>query len=131
MATAGIALTLGAGAMLRKARMINESVFEGAGRRFALGMLPTHLAAIVLTAVLARMGLYSLLPGTWLLLYGAGVVTAGAYSVKIVPVMGFCFMALGGAALTLPLNWGSTWMALGFGGVHVVFGLIIARKHGG
>ena len=117
--------------MLRKARMIHESVFEGAGRRFALGMLPTDLAAVILTVVLARLCLYVIIPGMWLLLYGAGVVTAGAFSVKVVPAMGFCFMALGLAALTLPLHWGSTWMALGFGGVHVVFGFIIARKHGG
>ncbi len=131
MITAAVALSVGAAAMLRKARMINESVFEGAGRRFALGMMPTDLAAVALTVVMARLGLFGIMPGMWLLLYGAGVVTAGAFSVKVVPAMGFCFMALGLAALALPLHWGSTWMALGFGGVHVVFGLIIARKHGG
>ena len=53
------------------------------------------LAAALLTVVLYRAGLRSLLPGVWLLLYGVGVVAAGAFSVKVVPAMGFCFIGLG------------------------------------
>jgi hypothetical protein len=72
-----------------------------------------------------------LLPGVWLLLYGTGVVTAGAFSVRIVPVMGLCFMAMGTVTLLSPLAWGNYLMALGFGGLHIIFGIIIARKYGG
>jgi hypothetical protein len=70
------------------------------------------------------------LPGTWLLLFGAGVVSAGALSVPIVPALGTCFMFLGVAAFMFPA-WGNLWMALGFGGLHLVFGLSIARRYGG
>lgn len=129
--TAVCGFACGAGTMFIKARHVNESVFAGAGRRFALGMFPPIAAGVVLTAVFDQTGLYHLMPGMWLLLYGAGVVTGGAFSIKVVPVMGLCFMAAGTGALVLPTEWGDALMAAGFGGLHIVFGLVIARKHGG
>jgi hypothetical protein len=93
--------------------------------------MPPALAGLILTIVLTKAGLPQFLPGTWLLLYGAGVVTGGAFSVAIVPVMGSCFMLAGAAAFLAPAAWGDAFMAAGFGGLHILFGFLIARKHGG
>jgi hypothetical protein len=102
-----------------------------AGRRFALAFIPSLAAGAVLTAVFVRDHFITRLPGCWLLLYGAAVTSGGAFSVRLVPVMGICFMALGLCALLLPENMGSLFMTAGFGGLQIGFGLIIARKYGG
>ena len=129
--TAIAALTLGGWAMAVKARRAGTTVFSYSGRRFVLSYVPPLLVGALLTAALVRAGLYQALPGTWLLLYGTGVVTGGAFSVRVVPLMGLCFMGLGAVALLGPAGWGNPLMAAGFGGLHIVFGLIIAGRYGG
>ncbi len=129
--TAVVALTLGGWTMTTKARRAGTTVFSYSGRRFVLSYVPPLLVGALLTAVLVRAGLHRALPGTWLLLYGTGVVTGGAFSVRVVPLMGLCFMALGALALLGPVGWGNPLMAAGFGGLHIAFGLIIARRYGG
>ncbi len=42
--------------------------------------------------------------------------------------MGLCFMLIGAVALFCPLAWGTAFLAAGFGGLHLIFGLIIAWK---
>jgi hypothetical protein len=100
-------------------------------RRLLLAYVPPLAAGAVLTPVVAASDLAARLPGCWLLLYGAATAAGGALSVPAVPAMGVCFMAIGSAALVLPAAWGDWFMAAGFGGLHIVFGIIIARKYGG
>jgi hypothetical protein len=126
-----LALVIGGWAMDRKARAAQTPLLTGPGRKFALSYSPPILVGVLLTVVLYRAGLVNALPGTWLLLYGTGVMTGGAFSVKIVPVMGLCFMLLGAVALFAPITWGNYLMAAGFGCLHIIFGIIIARRHGG
>lgn len=126
-----LALAIGGVAMKRKARAARLKLLSGPGRKFTLSLAPPLVAGAALSLALARAGAHGVLPGLWLLLYGAGVVTGGAFSVRVVPVMGLSFMGLGLLALLLPVGWGNLLMATGFGGVHILFGLIIARRHGG
>jgi hypothetical protein len=114
----------------RKAARSGLPWTSGPGRKVLSGFAPPVAAAALLTIPLFRAHLGSVLPGMWLLLYGVGVITGGAYSVSVVPVMGGCFMALGATALFLTLS-GNWAMAAGFGGLHIVFGIWIARRYGG
>jgi multisubunit Na+/H+ antiporter MnhC subunit len=128
---AALALLLTAAGMAWKAGRAGVSLFDKPGRRFVLALLPPLAAGALLTVVLYAAGLTLLLPGVWLLLYGTGVATGGAFSVRIVPVMGLAFMLLGTVALVAPPTWGDAFLAVGFGGLHLVFGGLIAWRHGG
>jgi len=117
--------------MDRKARATQTSLFSGSGRKALYSLAPSLIAGGLLTLVLVRAGAFTAIPGMWLLLYGTGVITGGMFSVRAVPAMGICFMALGALALFSPTAWTNWFMAVGFGGLHLVFGAIIVRKYGG
>lgn len=126
-----VSMLMGVLTTAMKARSARMPMLSGPGRKFGLSLAPPIVAGALLTVVLFRADLPGLLPGMWMLLYGAGIITAGAFSVSAVPVMGLCFMVFGAAALASPVAWGDGWMAAGFGGLHIVFGTLIARRHGG
>ncbi len=131
LAAAAGAIVVAGAAMWRKARSLGVPLLGGPGRKFALGLLPPLLAGALLTLALQRAGEYGLMPATWLLLFGAGVIGGGASSVRPVPVMGACFIGLGAVAALAPAAWGDALLALGFGVVQIGFGILIAVKYGG
>lgn len=131
MCAAILALGVALAAMARKARAAGMPLLSGPGRKFAWNVTPPLLVGGLLAVALLDAGATAALPGTWLLLYGTAVITGGSYSVRIVPLMGACFMAVGAAALFAPAAWANALMALGFGGLHIGFGVVIWRKHGG
>ena len=131
-AEAAIAIAIGLVAMTRKARRSGAPLSTAApAYRFALAYVPPLVSGMVLTPVFATLDLMARLPGCWLLLYGTALASGGAFSVRVVPLMGVCFMALGTIAFAAPAAWGHYFLAAGFGGFHIVFGIIIARNYGG
>jgi hypothetical protein len=131
LVAAALAVVVASVGIRLKAQAMGTPVLSGPGRRFALGFAPPVLAGAILTAALYAGGASPLLPGVWLLLYGAAVVAGGALSVPPVPVMGGAFMALGAVAFMAPAAWGTWLLGLGFGLLHIVFGILIAVKYGG
>jgi hypothetical protein len=131
LAEGAFALAIGVLAMHRKAKAANLSLWSTPARKFLFSFVPATVAGAVLTFGLYRAGMTGAIPGVWLLLYGTGVVTGGTFSVPAVPVMGVCFMLEGALAVFAPVKWGDALLGLGFGGLHMVFGVVIARRYGG
>ena len=118
-------------AMVKKTGSLAKLATSIPARKCALSLVPPLAAGGVLTLIMMEQHLYAILPGMWLMLYGVAVITGGAFSVRVVPVMGICFAVFGTIALALPASWANGIMGAGFGGLHVLFGLLIARRHGG
>src|SRR5215211_813616 len=131
VAEGGIAAGISVASMAIKAHSANMPLLSGPLRKLVLSFSPAMIAGGVLTALFIKQGNYGLLPGIWMLLYGSAVVSAGTYSVRSVPVMGAAFMMLGAVAFVAPLMWTTGLLIAGFGGLHILFGLWIARRHGG
>jgi hypothetical protein len=126
-----VALLIGALSMRRKAEVIGVPLMSTPGRKFALSFAPPLLVGALLTAALFPAGQQAALPGLWLMLYGAAVTAGGAFSVRIIPIMGMCFMGCGAVTLFAPAAWGNWGLLAGFGLLHVIFGIVIARRYGG
>ncbi|HET9799094.1 MAG TPA: hypothetical protein VFP90_13935 [Gemmatimonadaceae bacterium] len=128
---AALSVAISVYTMALKARAAKLPLWSEPARKILFSFAPPMAGGALLTLVLVAHGLVALLPGVWMLLYGIGVVAAGTFSVRIVPVMGMAFMAVGAVALFAPAVWATPAMAAGFGGLHLFFGILIARRHGG
>jgi len=126
-----VAVAIAASSAATKAHRGSARLLSGPGRKFLLSFTPPIIVGGLLTFALFQAGVQSALPGVWLLLYGTAIVTGGAFSVRVVPVMGLAIMGLGAIALFAPSNWGDALMGTGFGVLQICFGLWIARNHGG
>ncbi len=128
---AAFSLCVGLASTAVKARKAQQPLLTGPFRKFALSFAPAIAAGALLTPPLVQGDRAALLPALWLLAYGAGLVAGGAFSVRVVPVMGAAFMALGTLAALGPVEWGPWLMIAGFGVLHITFGLVILRRYGG
>jgi hypothetical protein len=131
LAEAAVAIGIALWTTYSKARAAGTALLSGPGRRFVYSFAPPLFVGVLLTILLVRIGSIAEVAGVWLLLYGTAVVTGGAFSIRVVPLMGLCFIVLGTVALFCPPSWGNVFLAVGFGGLHLIFGGIIAGKYGG
>ncbi len=131
VAEAVLAFAIGLFSMWQKSKIAKLLLTSAPAKKFAMSFLPPLICGIIITFGLWRFEHFEMMIPVWLLLYGTAVVCGGAFSVKAVPTMGWCFIALGTIAFVLPANFGNSLMGLGFGVLHIIFGIIIARKYGG
>jgi hypothetical protein len=131
LAAAAVAIVIGVVTMNRKAASAGTPLFAAPGRKFAMSFCPAILSGVLLTLAVGPGENRAHLAGMWLLLYGSAVLAGGAHSIRVVQLLGACFLAFGGAALFTPPSWADAWLVTGFGGLQIGFGWVIARRYGG
>ena len=124
---APVAAAVGAVLLARSGSLASFVASGTPGRKLALGLAPSVFAGAVMTLVLWNAGYIVAIPGSWLLLYGCALISASVSTTAIVAWMGVCFAGLGMLALLSPAAFHIPLLALGFGGLHIVFGILIAR----
>ena len=130
-----IALLLGGALVARQIAQRGHTRYLGPARKFLLCLCPALLAGAVLTWVLLTAGMSGVIPGMWLLLYGCAVVSASTATVtgiaRLIGIMGALFVVLGSITFALPPMTHTLMLGLGFGVVHIIFGILIGRMtHG-
>jgi hypothetical protein len=125
-----VAAAIGSIAIWKKSQAARSELFNAPARKFLLSFTPAIITGALITLFAYLSGSYLILPGVWLACYGSSVISGGAFSVRIVPIMGACFLLLGALAFLMP-EWGNLCLAAGFGGLHIIFGLLIAKAYGG
>jgi hypothetical protein len=113
-----------------KARRLDMPLWTGSLRKVAWVMAPVLVAGALLTWALDQAGARQLMPGMWLALYGAGVTAGGTFSIRAVRWMGMSLLILGALAF-VDQRQAIIYLALGFGALHILFGLYVVRRHGG
>ena len=126
-----LAFSIGLLAMWQKSKLAGQSLVSAPARKFALSFAPPLIAGVVIVLGLWRYEYYYVMAPVCMLTYGAAVTCGGAFSARVIPVMGWCFIALGAVTFVLPTQYSNLMMGLSFGVLHVVFGAIIARRYGG
>src|SRR3984885_2419706 len=136
LAAAAVAFVLGGALVARQIASRGRTRYLGPARKFLLCLCPTLLAGVVLTVVFATSGMMGAIPGMWLLLYGCAVLSASSVTAagiaRLICTMGALFVALGSMTFALPAAAHTAMLGLGFGVLHIFFGILIGRAtHGG
>jgi hypothetical protein len=114
--------------MARQASRQGFTLLGAPVRKFILGLAPGLSAGAAMTFVQWQANDLHAIPGTWLLLYGCALISTSASTTKIVGLLGGLFALLGLIAFWLPEPLQIVTLGAGFGGLHLVFGIVIRNR---
>lgn len=123
-----VALLSGFYFTVRKARRQGQSVWNKASRRLLWAMLVPLAAGGIFCLVLLMHSLIWLAFPATLIFYGLALINGSRYTVRDVESLGYCEIGLGLLTLFLPGYNLLTW-AVGFGVLHIVYGLAMYYKY--
>jgi len=123
-----VAVAAGTALMVYQVGSRGTALYRGPLRKFLMCLCPPLLVGAVLTWQLWLHGQSTLIPGVWLLMYGCAVMAASTLTRRALAVMGALLAVLGVIALQVPVIDQNAVLGVGFGGLHLLFGILIGGK---
>jgi hypothetical protein len=122
------ALTFGIFFTIRKSRKYNLPVWTAATKNMLLNLaIPLMVGGVFCLALLYHQ-IYVLIAPATLLFYGLALVNAEKYTFSDIKYLGFCELVLGCVSLFF-LGYGLVFWIIGFGILHILYGLIVFKKY--
>ena len=112
----------------RKAQKRDEKVWNATSRRLLASMAIPLFAGGILILILLSKGLIGLIAPLMLLFYGLALYNAGNYTINEVRIMGVVQMVLG-LINSWFIGYGLLFWVLGFGVVHIVYGIYMYFRY--
>lgn len=119
-----------AAAAVRSSRRRGIAAWNSLATRMFLSQLPQVAAAGLLTLGLVQLDRVGVIPAVWLLHYGVITYSFSYFAGRDHQVLGIAFLALGAAALFGPAAWSVPLLAIGFGLLHIAFGVFRMIRNG-
>jgi predicted lysophospholipase L1 biosynthesis ABC-type transport system permease subunit len=123
-----VAIGFGSIFTLRKAKSKGQSIFDPAGRRLFVNLFIPLLTGGALALILIYHGFFILVPSITLIFYGLALINASKYTLEDIRYLGMCEIILG-LISALFIGYGLLFWAIGFGLLHIVYGIIMYYKY--
>ena len=113
---------------VRKSRKKDLAIWTTTSKRLIINLfIPIVVGGIFCVALYVHSSMTLIAPAT-LVFYGLGLINASKYTFNDIRYLGYCEIILGLAALFL-VGYGLLFWALGFGILHIIYGIVIQRKY--
>lgn len=122
------ALTFGIFFTIRKSRKYNLPIWTTATKKMLVNLAIPLLVGGVFCLALLYHQMYVLIAPATLLFYGLALINAEKYTFSDIKYLGFCELALGCVSLFF-LGYGLVFWIIGFGILHILYGLIVFKKY--
>lgn len=123
-----LALTVGIIFTIRKARKKELAVWNAAVKKFLVNLFVPLVAGGLFCLVLLYYHIIILIAPVMLIFYGISLVSASVFTFKLIRYLGYSEIILGLLACFY-IGYGLLFWALGFGVLHIIYGIVMYVKY--
>ena len=123
-----LAIFFGCFFTIRKSRKLGLQIWTSTTKKILTQLTIPLVVGGVFVLALLHYGLYGLIAGTTLIFYGLALINAEKYTFSDIKYLGLLEIALGCIALFW-IGKGLIFWTIGFGVLHIIYGVILHRKY--
>ena len=113
----------------RKAKKNNQKLWDVQTKRLIINLFIPLVTGGILSLILLFKGYVGLVAPLTLIFYGLGLVNGSHFTLNEIRSLGLIEIALGLVSMNF-IGYGLYFWAVGFGVLHIVYGIIMQVKHG-